>query len=116
MVSLFDARKHAHRDCATRLVGGGFESSSDTLQLEALGHDIPPCDARPPLKQHAAHRRPLHPEFSTLSFGGVVHFCLGAALARAEIGITFRDLFDRFQTIVWVSITRSSGNRSRGAA
>jgi cytochrome P450 len=34
-----------------------------------------------------------------LSFGGGVHFCLGAALARAEIGITFRTLLRRFDHI-----------------
>lgn len=34
-----------------------------------------------------------------LSFGGGIHFCLGAALARAEIEIVFRKLFDRFATI-----------------
>jgi cytochrome P450 len=34
-----------------------------------------------------------------LSLGGGVHFCLGAALARAEIEIVFRKMFDRFATI-----------------
>jgi len=34
-----------------------------------------------------------------LSLGGGVHFCLGAALARAEIGITFKHLLARFETI-----------------
>ena len=34
-----------------------------------------------------------------LSFGGGVHFCLGAALARAEIGITFRTLLRRFDQL-----------------
>lgn len=34
-----------------------------------------------------------------LTFGGGVHFCLGAALARAEIGITFRTLLERFDHI-----------------
>ncbi len=40
-------------------------------------------------------RADLHP----LSFGGGVHFCLGAALARAETEITFRLLLDRFDSI-----------------
>jgi len=34
-----------------------------------------------------------------LTFGGGVHVCLGAALARAEIEITFRTLFGRFDHI-----------------
>ncbi len=40
-------------------------------------------------------RTDIHP----LSLGGGVHFCLGAALARAEIGITFRTLLGRFDQI-----------------
>ncbi len=35
-------------------------------------------------------------EIQPLTFGGGVHFCLGAALARAEIEITFRTLLQRF--------------------
>jgi cytochrome P450 len=38
-------------------------------------------------------------EIEPLTFGGGVHFCLGAALARAEIGITFRNLLERFDAI-----------------
>jgi cytochrome P450 len=38
-------------------------------------------------------------EIEPLTFGGGVHFCLGAALARAEIAITFRSLLERFDTI-----------------
>jgi cytochrome P450 len=39
------------------------------------------------------------PRFRPLSFGGGVHFCLGAQLARAEIEVTFRSLFERFDEI-----------------
>jgi cytochrome P450 len=38
-------------------------------------------------------------DIQPLSFGGGVHFCLGAALARAEIEITFRALLQRFDHI-----------------
>jgi len=38
-------------------------------------------------------------DIQPLSFGGGVHFCLGAALARAEIEITFRSLLGRFEVI-----------------
>ncbi len=38
-------------------------------------------------------------DIQPLSLGGGVHFCLGAALARAEIGITFRTLLKRFDRI-----------------
>jgi cytochrome P450 len=38
-------------------------------------------------------------DIQPLSFGGGVHFCLGAALARAEIEITFRTLVQRFDRI-----------------
>ena len=34
-----------------------------------------------------------------LTFGGGVHFCLGAALARVETEIVFRKMFERFSTI-----------------
>lgn len=38
-------------------------------------------------------------DLQPLTFGGGVHFCLGAALARAEIEITFRTLLQRFPRI-----------------
>jgi cytochrome P450 len=38
-------------------------------------------------------------DIQPLTFGGGVHFCLGAALARAEIEITFRTLLGRFDHI-----------------
>jgi len=38
-------------------------------------------------------------DIQPLTFGGGVHFCLGAALARAEIEITFRTLLARFDEI-----------------
>ena len=34
-----------------------------------------------------------------LTFGGGVHFCLGAALAKAEVEVVFRKLLERFATI-----------------
>ena len=36
------------------------------------------------------------PDVKELSFGGGVHFCLGAALARMELELVFSKLFDRF--------------------
>jgi len=39
------------------------------------------------------------PDIERLSFGGGVHYCLGAALARAEIDVVFRALLGRFGTI-----------------
>jgi hypothetical protein len=38
-------------------------------------------------------------EIRPLTFGGGLHFCLGAALARAETEIVFRKLLERFATI-----------------
>jgi len=38
-------------------------------------------------------------KFRPLSFGGGIHFCLGAQLAKAEIEITFRELLGRFDRI-----------------
>jgi cytochrome P450 len=38
-------------------------------------------------------------DIKPLSFGGGIHFCLGAALATAEIEIVFRKLFERFKVI-----------------
>jgi hypothetical protein len=37
--------------------------------------------------------------FRPLSFGGGVHFCLGASLAKAEIEIGFRSLLERFDVM-----------------
>jgi cytochrome P450 len=37
--------------------------------------------------------------FRPVSFGGGIHFCLGASLAKAEIEITFRALLNRFDRI-----------------
>jgi cytochrome P450 len=34
-----------------------------------------------------------------LTFGGGVHFCVGAHLARLEIGVVMRQLFERFETL-----------------
>jgi cytochrome P450 len=39
------------------------------------------------------------PNLEPLTFGGGVHYCLGAALARAEIEILFRALLERFGEI-----------------
>jgi cytochrome P450 len=38
-------------------------------------------------------------KFRPLSFGGGIHFCLGASLAKAEIELTFRALVGRFDRI-----------------
>jgi cytochrome P450 len=42
-------------------------------------------------------------EVNPLTFGGGVHFCLGAALARLEIEIAFRALLERFDAIALAS-------------
>ncbi|MBI3768555.1 MAG: cytochrome P450 [Deltaproteobacteria bacterium] len=41
-----------------------------------------------------------------LSFGGGVHYCLGAALARAETEIALRSLLERFPTIALAGAAR----------
>ncbi|MBW2282685.1 MAG: cytochrome P450 [Deltaproteobacteria bacterium] len=41
----------------------------------------------------------MRERFRPLSLGGGIHFCLGASLAKAEIEITVRGLFDRFEKI-----------------
>jgi len=38
-------------------------------------------------------------DVQALSFGGGVHFCLGASLARVETEVTFRELLGRFDVI-----------------
>jgi cytochrome P450 len=40
--------------------------------------------------------------FRPMSFGGGVHFCLGASLAKAEIEIGFRSLLERFDRLEFV--------------
>ena len=39
-------------------------------------------------------------DIQPLTFGGGVHFCLGAALARAEIEITFRTLLQPLRSTI----------------
>jgi cytochrome P450 len=41
-----------------------------------------------------------------VAFGDGIHFCLGAALARAEVGIALRRLFTRFPDLA-LAIPRS---------
>jgi len=60
--------------------------------LGAANHD-------PARYAHADRVDVTRHDINPLTFGGGVHFCLGAALARAEIGITFRSLVERFATI-----------------
>jgi len=63
-----------------------------TVMIAAGNHD--------PARYHDPDRIDVtRTDIRPLSFGGGVHFCLGAALARAEIEIVFRKLFDRFGSI-----------------
>jgi cytochrome P450 len=62
------------------------------IMLAAGNHD----PARFPDPDHIDVTRA---DIRPLSFGGGIHFCLGAALARAETEIVFRKLLDRFDVI-----------------
>ena len=75
-------------------VGGmKIPPGESVLALLGAGNHDPEEFARPDAIDVA------RPRFRPLSFGGGIHFCLGAALARAEIEITFRALLDRFERI-----------------
>jgi cytochrome P450 len=75
-------------------VGGvKIPAGESVLALLGAGNHDPAEFARPDAIDVA------RPRFRPLSFGGGIHFCLGAALARAELEITFRALFDRFDRI-----------------
>src|SRR5262249_49451288 len=77
--------------------------------VEIGGITIPPGQTAMPLLAAGNHdpaRFPdpdrldvRRPSFDPLTFGGGVHYCLGAALARAETEIVFRALVERFGEI-----------------
>jgi cytochrome P450 len=81
-----------------------------TCEAVPFGDSVIPADEAVFMMLGAANRDPdryrdpdrldvtrtdIHP----LAFGGGVHFCLGAALARLEIEVVFRRLLDRFSLI-----------------
>ena len=76
--------------------------------LTVAGHEIPKGDVvlallgaanRDPAKFTDPERLDVgRDEGSPMSFGGGIHFCLGAALARAEMQIVLDRLLDRFGT------------------
>ncbi len=74
-----DGRLIPRGETVTAVIGAGNHDPSRYTEPDQI--DVTRTDIRP------------------LSFGGGVHFCLGAALARAEIEIVFQKLFDRFATI-----------------
>ena len=75
-------------------VGGvKIPAGESVLALLGAGNHDPAEFARPDAVDVT------RPRFRPLSFGGGIHFCLGAALARAELEITFRALLDRFDRI-----------------
>src|SRR5262245_5902439 len=75
-------------------IGGVMIPAGETVMplLGAGNHD----PARFPDPERLDVRRPT---FDPLTFGGGVHYCLGAALARAETEIVFRALVERFGEI-----------------
>jgi hypothetical protein len=80
-----------------------------TDEVEIDGVKIPPGESVLALLGAANHdpeefERPdaldlTREKVRPLSFGGGIHFCLGASLAKAEIEITFRGLLERFDRI-----------------
>ena len=75
-------------------VGGVVIDAGDPVfpLLGAANHD--------PARFHEPDRLDVsRTDVRPLTFGGGVHFCLGAALAKAETEIAFRKLLERFATI-----------------
>jgi cytochrome P450 len=83
---------HASRVALTPLGIGGMEVQAGevmTASLLAAGHD--------PAQHSEPHRFDIErADTSHVAFGGGMHFCLGAPLARAEAQIAISLLFDRF--------------------
>jgi cytochrome P450 len=75
-------------------VGGVLMGKNETVfpLLGAANHDPARYDDPDRLDVTRTDIRPL-------SFGGGIHYCLGAALARLETEIVFRELIGRFGTI-----------------
>jgi cytochrome P450 len=75
-------------------IGGVAIPAGETVMpvIGAGNHDL----ARFPDPERLDVRRP---SLEPLTFGGGVHYCLGAALARAETEIVFRALVERFGEI-----------------
>ena len=80
-------------EAAIDIGGVPIPAGEQVFALLGAGNRDPARYARP--DQLDVTRTQIEP----LTFGGGVHFCLGAALARAEIGITFRNLLARFEHI-----------------
>ncbi|MDQ4091384.1 MAG: cytochrome P450 [Actinomycetota bacterium] len=74
---------------------GGQEIGAGSLVVGMLG-----AANRDPARFHDPERFDVgRDEGPPMSFGGGIHFCLGAALARAEGQIVFDRLLDRFSTM-----------------
>jgi cytochrome P450 len=74
---------------------GGHDIPSGSLVLALLG-----AANRDPARFHDPDRLDVgREEGPPMSFGGGIHFCLGAALARAEGQIVLDRLLDRFTTM-----------------
>ena len=80
-------------EAAVEIGGVSLPAGEHVFALLGAGNHDPGRFAHP--DQLDVTRTDVHP----LTFGGGVHFCLGAALARAEIEIAFRSLLGRFDTI-----------------
>src|SRR5581483_1332709 len=75
-------------------VGGATIQPGESILLMVAGANHDPDRYDNPDALDAART-----DVKPLSFGGGIHFCLGAALATAEIEVVFRKLFGTFGTI-----------------
>ena len=78
-----------------------------TLVLAAANHDPTQFDA--PDRFGPANKQPPH-----LVFGRGIHHCLGAALARAQLGATLRGFASRFPNARLIELKRTKSMGFRG--